>query len=97
MYRIVFTPEAEAELTDALDWYATNAPLAVPQLRAALKSLALRLRESPLAFPAGPRDTRRARVHRFPYILIYRVGADAVNVIAFFHTSRNPTRWHDRI
>jgi len=41
-------------------------------------------------------DVRKAVVARFPYCVYYRAGAARVEVIAVFHTSRDPSIWQDR-
>jgi len=47
-------------------------------------------------FPPAIVGTRRALLGDFPYVVVFRVSGDVVEVIAFFHTSRNPRRWQER-
>jgi plasmid stabilization system protein ParE len=42
-------------------------------------------------------DVRKAVVRRFPYCVYYRPHADRVEVIAVFHTSRDPSIWQGRV
>jgi plasmid stabilization system protein ParE len=97
MRRIVFTPAARKDLIEALDWYAKHAPVTVRHMRAELRALVLRLGTAPHQFPVYPRETRRALMHRFPYVVIFRITDDAIDIIAFFHTSRDPVQWQRRI
>ena len=52
-------------------------------------------------FPdAGPRylyGTRRVVMTDYPYLLVYRVRGDILQVIAIAHTSRRPGYWRDRL
>jgi plasmid stabilization system protein ParE len=51
---------------------------------------------SPKQFPLGLKDTRRAVLHHFPYVVIFRPTDQTIDVVAFFHTSRDPTIWKNR-
>ncbi|WP_235884757.1 type II toxin-antitoxin system RelE/ParE family toxin [Bradyrhizobium frederickii] len=62
----------------------------MPQFRDALRAALIRIAEHPRQFPAAYKDTRRAMLRRFPYIVVFRELQDAVYVIAVFHTSRDP-------
>jgi plasmid stabilization system protein ParE len=41
-------------------------------------------------------DIRKAVVTKFPYCVFYRELSDRVEVIAVFHTSRDPSVWQQR-
>ena len=56
-----------------------------------------RISDNAMQFPVVLRDVRRARLSRFPYGLFFRLDGDTVHVIACFHASRNPRRWHQRV
>ena len=95
--RIVLTPAARADLMAALDWYAENAPGMIPHIRAAQRALFGRIAANPMQFPAGAKNTRRAIMRRFPYVVVFVATDDAAQIIAFFHTSRDPRQWQRRI
>jgi plasmid stabilization system protein ParE len=97
MRQIIFTPAAEADLYDALDWYAQNAPSLVSQIRAQLHDLTLRMATAPLRFAPGPKGTRRAFLRQFPYVVVFKFTDETVYIIAFFHTRRDPLTWQQRI
>ena len=56
-----------------------------------------RIAANPRQFPAGPQDTRRALPRHFPYVVVFRVGEDAAQVIAVFHSRRDPIHWERRL
>lgn len=39
---------------------------------------------------------RRASLRHFPYVVIFRIAGETVQIIAFFHTSRDPHDWQRR-
>jgi plasmid stabilization system protein ParE len=42
-------------------------------------------------------QVRRVLVRGFPYVLLYVVSGQEVNVFACFHCSRNPQHWQSRL
>ena len=55
-----------------------------------------RIAVSPRLYAAVYGDVRKAVVRRFPYVVVYRVDAAEVIMIAVFHTSRDPAVWQAR-
>jgi toxin ParE1/3/4 len=97
MRRVILTPAARADFLDAVDWYAEHAPPVVPRIRAEMRTLTARIAAVPQQFPPGPKNTRRALLQHFPYVVIFIVTGDAIHVVAFFHTSRDPVQWRKRV
>jgi hypothetical protein len=46
--------------------------------------------------PTGE-DVRQARVHRFPYRLVFFVEGESVLVVAVAHLRRRPGYWRERL
>jgi plasmid stabilization system protein ParE len=63
------------------------------KVRRTLRQIAAR----PKMFAKVHRDARKARVERFPYLVIYQVMAAEITIIAVFHTSRDPSQWQARL
>lgn len=42
-------------------------------------------------------DVRKAVVRKYSYCVYYRAETERIEVIAVFHTSRNPSMWQDRV
>ena len=92
--RVVWTPEASADLDEAMLWQESP--------RGSRQSLSRRvdatvsaIADNPLQFALRHREIRRARVHGFPYGVFFLVEATRV-VIACFHARRNPRGWQSR-
>ena len=93
---VVFTPAARAEFFQAADWYDAHQEGLGKRFSADMDALVSRMSEQPQQFPRVRQDIRRAVLRRFPYALYFRITPQVVQVIACFHASRNPRRWHGR-
>lgn len=94
--RIRFTQAARAEIIEAQDWYAAQAPGLGNRFRLQIDSAIQRIALQPSQFPVVLGNARRALVRDFPYSLFFRVDHDEIIVFACFHGSRNPTIWQRR-
>ena len=95
--RVIFTPLAQAEFSDAVAWYEARSDRTRDRFIAGVENLRDRIAENPLQYERLRGDARRAFLHGFPYMLVYRVSAEEVQVVACFHTSRNPRGWRRRL
>jgi plasmid stabilization system protein ParE len=88
---------AQAELDEAIAWYAAQAPgLGDAFLIETLKSIQL-IEQFPTAWHALTPPIRRCRLRRFPYSVIYtQDGADLL-VLALAHQHRKPDYWRNRL
>lgn len=97
MLPLEFEPDASGEVEQTFDWYETQVPGLghdfLDDLGGALKSIA----EMPGAWPKYRRGTRRFRLHRFPYGVVYRIEKDLIRVFAVMHLSRRSGYWFDRL
>jgi plasmid stabilization system protein ParE len=94
--RLVFRPEAEAELLDARNWYEAERVGLGAVFAAAVETTIAEVLQNPLAYPRVRGDNRRALVRRFPYALYFRPTADEIVVLAVMRGRRNPRRWRSR-
>jgi toxin ParE1/3/4 len=95
--RVRLTRAAKAELAAALDWYDGQGPGITPRFVMEYEALLDRLAENPRQFPPMGRNTRRAGFRHFPYGLLFRIRADAVEIFACFHGRRHPRHWQRRL
>ncbi|MBN9523638.1 type II toxin-antitoxin system RelE/ParE family toxin [bacterium] len=94
---VVLRPEARAEYDEAVDWFEQRrAGSGAPFIRAVKQTLDL-IGAQPKVHRAVLGDVRRAPVSGFPYYrIIYRERDTDVEVLAVFHTSRDPAVWQGR-
>ena len=56
-----------------------------------------RIVSNPNLYPIVYRTLRRAVVRRFPFAVFYEETVDEIQVIAVFHSRRDPERWKARV
>lgn len=93
MTRIVFRPEAEADLTAIALYVAQHSPARAHALIDRLRKRCTMLETHPHAGRPRPElgDGLRSLVER-PYVLIYRAVADGVEIVAILHGARDLPR-----
>jgi hypothetical protein len=90
-------PDAQFELDQAVQWYeAQSAGLGERFLLEAVQAFGL-IRQFPLAWHPLSANTRRCRLKRFPYGVIYAIEDNNILVIAIAHLHRKPEYWSERI
>jgi plasmid stabilization system protein ParE len=92
---VVLRDEAQAEFDEAFDYYESRQQGLGVDFAARVQQddrIAANPRMHSLVFA----DIRKAVVTRFPYCVFYRADATRVEVIAVFHSRRNPSIWQGR-
>jgi plasmid stabilization system protein ParE len=88
---------AQAELDDAIAWYASQAPgLGDAFLIETLKPLKL-IEQYPKAWHPLTQQVRRCRLRRFPYSVVYAQEGSDLLVLAVAHQHRKPGYWGARL
>lgn len=97
MKLITFHPDADAEVTEAVQFYETRSPgLGAALLDEVQRSLN-QMAETPEAYRRIGRRVRRKPLWRFPYNLLYAVYPDRIRIVAFAHQKRRPFYWRKRM
>lgn len=96
-YNLELHPSAEQELWDAVDWYDAQKGDLGKQFARELQEIMKLVRQTPFMFPKIDRWRRKAALKKFPFIIVYEVIDQQINVLAIFHTKRNPDIWKDRL
>jgi plasmid stabilization system protein ParE len=89
-YRLLYRPEAVADIDGIYGWYEAQRPGLGNEFRAALTEIEGLLTASPGSFPEIRRGIRRVLLRRFPYTVYFRIQPDLVEVWACIHQSRHP-------
>jgi toxin ParE1/3/4 len=91
--QLVFAEPAERDLNDIIDYIASDIPSAVEKVYRSVVTAARRLIHFPEIGRVGRLpDTRELPLPSLPYLIVYHVNADAVTVLAVFHTARDLVR-----
>jgi plasmid stabilization system protein ParE len=94
---ISLLPDAQDELDEAVRWYEAQVPgLGERFLTEAVHAFGL-IRRFPLAWHPLSANTRRCRLKRFPYAVIYAAEGKDIIVIALAHLHRKPGYWAERV
>jgi toxin ParE2 len=92
-----FLPAAQTELDEAIHWYAQQAfGLSDSFLVEFLRSLQL-IERHPLGWHPLSENTRRCRMRRFPYGVIYTIDQQGILIVAIAHLHRRPSYWQSRV
>lgn len=94
---VIFMPAAREELLAAEDWYETQSAGLGTAFLDEVEATVSRMVSNAYQFPVVFEDLRRARLHKFPYALFFRLDTDLLTIFACFHGSRDPQRWQQRV
>jgi len=93
----LLTPEAEAELAEAVMFYAANVSLNVARnFLARFEEKAQLLTEFPGIGTSTTNGRRLFPIGRYPYSILYRVHDGEVRISAIAAHARRPRYWHKR-
>jgi len=95
--RLIVRPEAEAEMTDAFDWYEDRVPGLGSEFLLCVDAVFSAIQRTPQHYPRVHKTARRALSRRFPYEIIFVEDNERVVVLSVFHAKRNPKLWLERI
>ena len=92
MYRVLWTPDAAADLEGIARYLEPRTPLHTPDIVRRLYSHAESLNNHPHRGRNGRRTgTRELIVPSLPYVIIYRVAGTRVTILRILHTALD---WH---
>jgi len=92
----IFLPVAEAEYRDAVDYYNGEVVGLGEDFCEEVIAALRRITDFPEAWQKLSVRTRRCRLNRFPYGLVYRIQTDCILVLAVMHLRREPNYWEPR-
>lgn len=89
--KVVWTEDSLSDLENLLDFIARSSPQGAPAVAQAIDATAASISHFPNAGrPDIDTGCRERLVGRHPLLIVYRVRSEHVEVIAVFHTSRDP-------
>ena len=86
---IFLTENAREEIRQARRWYSQVDRRLGRDFARSVRASLNRISEFPHSHPATDRGARKALVRRFPYVIVYKIEANRVAVLACFHARRN--------
>ena len=95
-YSIEISEEAEFDFDKSYDYYNEISPNLADAFFKSMDTCFNIIQESPLLCQVIYKSIRRFTLKRFPFVVYYLVDNYTINIIAIFHTSRNPKIWSER-
>lgn len=90
-------PEASLEKDLAFDWYAERSQQSASLFYKALEEARSEIQAAPERWAEYLHGTRRYLLKRFPFVIVYRVTALKIDIIAVAHGRQRPGYWVDRL
>jgi plasmid stabilization system protein ParE len=94
---LAFSPRALDDVLTAADWYDSQRSGLGDLFLLSVEACLSRIERLPSSFPESVAGVRSALVRRFPYAVLFRIGAERIEVLAVWHDRRDPAGWRDRL
>ncbi len=95
--QLLVHPEAESDLREAYLWYEARRTGLGDELMDEADQAFKRIIDAPLRARTLHRGSRRVRLRRFPYVVVYLPRHDRAYVLGVLHERRNPRLFRQRI
>jgi hypothetical protein len=92
-----FLQPAEHEFVEAIGHYNLQSEGLGLEFAAEVKRALGRVVQFPTAWTPLSTRTRRCRLNRFPYALLYQVRSDLILIVAVQNLHRHPDSWKSRL
>jgi plasmid stabilization system protein ParE len=89
-YRLIIIPQAEEDIKQAAFWYQMEKEGLGSDFLAALSEQLQLIEQHPYQYAVRYKDLRAALLHKFPYLIYYRIAEQTIRVLAVLHIKRNP-------
>jgi plasmid stabilization system protein ParE len=99
MTAVTWDDEAQCELNCSALYYAKRSEDGLGErFLAAVEAALVHARATPVLFRKFRGESRRVRVERFPYSVVYSYdgASESIHVLAIAHSSREPDYWRAR-
>jgi toxin ParE1/3/4 len=93
---LLFHPEAQAEYSDALNWYQARSQRAAAGFETEVERVLELIAASPEMFPLYDDEHRFAVLRRYPYSMVFRAPEGGAYIVAVAHSSRSAGYWRGR-
>lgn len=95
--RLIYHPDAEAELIEAAQFYEGRVSTLGVQFLDAVDQAVRTIVDAPERWRIIDAEVRQYLMPRFPYAIYYRVAPDHIRILAFKHHRRHPDYWRYRL
>ena len=92
-----FHPDARIDAIEAYDWYAGRSQQAADAFQEQLQDAGRAIQHSPERWATYLFGTRRYLMRRYPFVIVYRVAVDRIEIMAVAHGRQKPGYWKGRL
>ena len=92
-----FHPDARIDAIEAYDWYAGRSQKAADAFQEQLQDAGRAIQHSPERWANYLFGTRRYLMRRYPFVIVYRVAVDRIEIMAVAHGRQKPSYWKGRL
>ena len=96
-YVLRFRPEVVQDLENAAKWYDERRTGLGGDFLKECKAVLDRIANRPEQGTVNLKAIRSVRIHRFPYVIHYRIERRTIVVFAIMFGGRDPSAWLDRM
>lgn len=94
--RLQFHPLVVTDLREASQWYDEISADLGNRFRSQVDIRFDDVTQRPESFAVAFDDCHFARIHRFPYLVLFRESGDIIHVLGLFHSASDPAKWRKR-
>jgi hypothetical protein len=95
--KVDFLQTADEEFVEAIAYYNLQSEGLGLAFAAEVQRGLVRILQYPTAWTPLSRRTRRCRLNRFPYALLYQVRSNLILIVAVQNLHRHPDSWKSRL
>lgn len=96
-FSIELSDEAEVDFYKSYEFYFEDSPKVADTFFKQINFGFENIKQNPKSFPIAHKTTRKYVLKKFPFVIYYRIVDTIIQIVAIFHTSRNPEIWNERI
>ncbi|MGY6521039.1 MAG: type II toxin-antitoxin system RelE/ParE family toxin [Mongoliitalea sp.] len=97
-YNIRISDEAESDLLHSYRWYEEQKEGLGEDFLVVIDAGLQTISDNPMIFQIRYKKKVRAFVvDRFPYLILYIINGNDLDIISVFNTSQNPKKWKKRV
>ncbi|NQX00489.1 type II toxin-antitoxin system RelE/ParE family toxin [bacterium] len=93
----IWNREAEDEFFDAAGYYERQDEGLGERFVIHIRATVTRVCENPFMAHCFDDDCRKVKTDKFPYVVIYYVEGELIQITSIMHTSRHPDSWKSRL
>ena len=94
VHKIVITPYAELDTFDAYEWYELERPGLGEEFLFEIENTYDKIANHPTynTYIDDKKELRDLHLYRFPFVVVYRIKHEIVEIISVHHTKKHPNK-----